>query len=167
AISICQAFVSEVFEGNRIDLRGGKRSDGFVLPGNNFGTRIADNHVLGGGLAWRVSAYPTEHPMIWGWSHAPYLGGVIERNVVEDTDQAASLCVEHTAAVKSNKGRTYMSMQLCDNVVRWTGPFVSRRARAATREPLPGLTVGCRPSADPNELVVTASGNSLDAPSGY
>src|SRR5262249_18024043 len=44
AVSICQAFVSEVFEGNRIDLRGGKRSDGFVLPGNNFGTRIADNH---------------------------------------------------------------------------------------------------------------------------
>jgi hypothetical protein len=167
AVSICQAFVSEVFEGNRIDLRGGKRSDGFVLPGNNFGTRIADNHVLGGGLAWRVSAYPTEHPMIWGWSHAPYLGGVIERNVVEDTDQGASLCVEHTAAVKSNKGRTYMTMQLRDNVVRWTGPFVAQRVRAGTREPLAGLTVGCRPSADPNELVVAATGNGLDAPSGY
>ena len=36
AVSICQGFVTEVFEGNRIDLRGGRRSDAFVLPGNHF-----------------------------------------------------------------------------------------------------------------------------------
>jgi hypothetical protein len=166
-VSISQAFVSEVFEGNRIDIRGGKRSDGFVLVGNHFGTRVSDNHILGGGLAWRVQAFATENPMIWGWSHVPYMGGVIERNIAEDTDQGASLCVEHSAAIKTNKGRTYMSMQLRDNVVRWSEHFVSRRVRAGTRDPLPGLTVGCRPSADPNELLIEASGNGLDAPPGY
>ncbi len=166
-VSICQAFVHEAFEGNRIDIRGGTRSDGFVLVGNHFGTRIVGNHVLGGSLACRVSACPTEHPMIWGWSHAPYLGGIVERNVFEDSLQGASFSVEHSAAVKTNKGRTYMSMQLRDNVVRWTGPFVARRARAGSREPLHGLALGGRPSADPNEMQVEASGNSLDAPSGY
>jgi hypothetical protein len=166
-VSISQAFVSEAFEGNRIDIRGGKRSDGFVLPGNHFGARIVDNHVLGGGLAFRISAYATENPMIWGWSHVPYLGGAIERNFIEDNDQGASFCVEHSAAIKTNKGRTYMSMQLRNNVVRWTEPFLSQRVRARTRQPLPGLMIGSRPSADPNELLIEASANGLDAPPGY
>ena len=51
-VSISQGFVAEVFEGNRIDIRGGRRSDCFVLPGNHFGTRVADNHLLGGGWRW-------------------------------------------------------------------------------------------------------------------
>jgi hypothetical protein len=105
--------------------------------------------------------------MIWGWSHVPFFGGVTERNVIEDNDQCASFCVEHSAAIKTNKGRTYMSMQLRDNVVRWTEPFLSQRVRARTREPLPGLTIGSRPSADPNELLIEASGNGLDAPPGH
>ena len=124
AVSICQGFVSEVFEGNRIDLRGGRRSDAFVLPGNHFGTRVVGNHLLGGGLAWRMMAYPTENPGIWGWSHVTFMGGVVERNVLEDTEQGGVVGVEHTVAIKSNKGRSYMSIQLRDNVVRWTEPFV-------------------------------------------
>ena len=128
AVSICQGFVSQVFEGNRIDLRGGRRSDAFVLPGNHFGTRIVGNHLVGGGLAWRMTAYPTESPGIWGWSHVTFMGGVVERNVLEDTEQGGVVGVEHTVAIKSNKGRSYMSMQLRDNVVRWTEPFVSGRA---------------------------------------
>jgi len=35
------------------------------------------------------------------------------------------------------------------------------------KDPLPGLVLGYRPSADPSELVVSASGNSLDAPAGH
>ncbi len=167
AVSICQGFVSQVYEGNRIDLRGGRRSDAFVLAGNHFGTRVVGNHLTGGGLAWRLTAFPTEGPGIFGWSHAPYMGGIAERNVLEDADQGGTVGVEHTVAIKSNKGRTYMSIELRDNVVRWTEPFVSERLRAGAREPLAGLTLGYRPSADPYELVVAASGNSLDAPPRY
>ena len=95
------------------------------------------------------------------------MGGVVERNVLEDTEQGGVVGVEHTEAVKSNKGRSYMSMQLRDNVVRWTEPFVSARLRSGGKEPLVGLTMNTAPSADPFELLVTASGNSLDAPIGY
>ena len=150
AVSICQGFVSEVFEGNRIDIRGGRRSDGFVLAGNHFGTRVVDNHLLGGGLAWRMMSCPTEFPVIWGWSHGPFLGGVVANNVLEDTERGGEVGVEHSIAIRTNKGRTYMSVQLRDNVVRWTEPFLSARLRCRQgKEPLVGLTIGYRPSADP------------------
>ncbi len=167
AVSICQGFVSEVFERNRIDIRGGRRSDSFVLAGKHFGTRVVDNHLLGGGLAWRMMATPTEHPVIWGWSHAPYMGGIVERNILEDCEQGGTVGVEHSVAIKTNKGRTYMSIQLRDNVVRWTEPFLMQKIREGAREPVPGLTIGYRPSADPFELTVAASGNTVQAPSGY
>jgi hypothetical protein len=167
AVSICQGYVSEVFEGNRIDIRGGRRSASFILPGNHFGTRVVDNHLLGGGWAWRMMAYPTEHPSIWGWSHVPFMGGVFERNILEDCEQGGEVGVEHTVAIKTNKGRTYMTVELRDNVVRWTAPFLAQWERAGAKEPPAGLTVGYRPSADPSELVVAAGGNSLDAPPGY
>ena len=167
AVSIGPGFISQVYENNRIDLRGGHRSDSFVLPGNHFGTRVVGNHLLGGGLAWRMIAYPTESPGIWGWSHVTFMGGVLERNVLEDTEQGGVVGVEHTVAIKSNKGRSYMSMQIRDNVVRWTEPFLSVRNREGAKEPLAGLTVGYRPSADPSELLVAASGNGLEAPARY
>src|SRR5262249_30639242 len=67
AVSLFHGYISEVFEGNRIDIRGGKRSDSFVLAGNHYAVRVADNHLLGGSLAWRMMACPTELPVIWGW----------------------------------------------------------------------------------------------------
>lgn len=167
AVSISHGHIGEVFEGNRIDIRSGKRSDSFVLAGNHYGTRVVDNHLLGGGLAWRMMACPTELPVIWGWSHAPFLGGVVERNVLEDTEQGGVIGVEHSPAIKTNKGRTYMSVQLRDNLVRWTPAFLARRQSSGAKEPLPALVVGYRPSLDPYELVVAASGNVLDAPAGH
>jgi hypothetical protein len=166
-VSICSGFVDEVFDGNRIDIRGGRRSDGFVLAGNHFGTRVTNNHVQGGGLAFRLMACPTEHPMVWGWSHAPFLGGVIEKNIVEDCEQGGTLGVEHGPPIKTNVGRTYMSVTLRNNVVKWSTGFLSRPAGKESREPRAGLTVGYRGSHDPGELVVTADGNTLEAPRGY
>jgi hypothetical protein len=117
-------------------------------------------------MAFKLSAYPTENPMIWGWSHAPYLGGVVEGNILEDCELGGLVGVEHSQHIKSNKGRTYMSVQLRHNIVRWSEPFLSRmsRAEAKDQEPLAGLTLGFRPSHDPAELMVVAEGNTLDAP---
>jgi hypothetical protein len=167
AVSISSGFVNDVFEGNRIDIRGGRRSDSFALAGNHFGTRVINNHLLGGGLAFRLMACPTEHPMIWGWSHAPFLGAVVEGNILEDCEQGGTIGVEHGAPMKTNKGRTYMSIQLRKNVVRWSEPFLARMARADGKEPLAGLTIGYRPSVDPGELIVSAEGNTLEAPPAY
>jgi hypothetical protein len=167
AVSIATGFVSEVFEGNRIDIRGGRRSDSFVLAGNHYGTRVVNNHLLGGGLAFRMMACPTQAPMTWGWSHAPFLGGVIEGNILEDCEQGGVVGVEHSQHIKSNKGRTYMSVQLRNNVVRWSAAFLSRMARSESKEPLAGLTIGYALSHDPGELIVTSEGNSLEAPPGH
>jgi hypothetical protein len=167
AVSIADGFVGEVFEGNRIDLRGGHLSNAFTLAGNHFGTRVVGNHLLGNANTMRLSAYPTEHPSIWGWSHAPYMGGVVERNTLEDAIEGALIGVLHSEYAKSNKGRTYMSLQLRDNVVRWTPAFLSRRARTGQKTPPPGITLGYRPSLDPQEMRITASGNTLDVPAAY
>ena len=167
AVSVSQGFVSEVFEGNRIDIRGGRRSDGFVLAGNHYGTRVVGNHLQGGGLAWRIMASPTESPMSWGWSHVPFFGGVVTGNILEDAERGGEIGVEHSIAIRTNKGRAYMSVELADNVVRWSGPFLAARRRQGSDAPPLGLTVGYRPSADPDELLVSASGNKLDAPAAF
>ena len=65
---------------------------------------MVNNHLLGGGLAFRMTACPTEPPVIWGWSHAPFLGGVIEGNILEDCEQGGIVGVEHGRIIKSNQG---------------------------------------------------------------
>jgi hypothetical protein len=97
---------------------------------------------------------------------------VVEGNILEDCELGGIVGVEHSQHIKTNKGRTYMSVQVRNNVVRWTEPFLSRIARAERtnhdheHEPMAGLTIGVRPSHDPAELIVVAEGNTLSAPRG-
>ena len=100
--------------------------------------------------------------MMWGWTHAPFLGGLIEANIMEDCVEAGTLGVEHDARyVKSNTGRTYMTVRFDHNTVRWSEPFL-RRAAGEKTVPV-GVTLGYPPSHDPGELVVHAAGNQLEA----
>ncbi len=166
-VSISAGFVEEIFQENLIDIRRGRNSDCLVLVGNHFGTRVIRNHLLGGGHAFRLTACPTESPMMWGWSHAPYLGGVIEGNVLEDSVGGGELGLEHDRrSVKSSLGRTYMAVRFRQNVVRWSEPFLRSMERAGARSPLAGVTIGYPPSDDPGELVVAAAGNRLELPAG-
>ncbi len=98
-ISISTGFVSEVFQDNRIDIRGGRKSDCLAFIGNHFGTRVVNNHLLGGAHALRMTACPSETPVFWGWSHVPNLGGVIEGNIFEDAELGSVLGLEHDAAL--------------------------------------------------------------------
>src|SRR6202022_1699970 len=127
---------------NTIDSRGGAVAVNLVLVGNNYGTRVTGNHFLGGGEACRITAAPTEQPVLWGWSHAPYLDGVIEGNTIEDSLRGATIVVEHTAAIKSSRGRVYMSVSLENNIFRWTDTFLSRRVQSRSTEPVPALILG-------------------------
>ncbi len=166
-VSISRGFVDEHFLKNRIDMRGGRKSAGMVLVGNHFGTRVVRNHVLGGANALRFAACPTETPVIWGWSHAPFLGGVIEGNILEDAEGGTILGMEHSARdIKSNHGRTYMSIALNGNTVRWSDAFLKRFATTGAKGLPPGLILGYAPSHDPAEFVVKAADNHLDAPGG-
>jgi hypothetical protein len=166
AVSIARGFVGESFERNRIDIRGGKLSAGMVFVGNHFGTRVVKNHLLGGVASFKFTACPTETPVAWGWSHAPFLGGVIEDNILEDHETGGLLGVEHSPHNKSNKGRTYMTIALNRNVLRWSSSFLSWHAQHPDKPLPPPLTLGYAPSHDPGELVVAATGNRFDAAAG-
>ena len=147
-------------------MRVGHKSGGLILVGNHFGTRVIGNHILGGANSMRLAASPSETPVTWGWSHAPFLGGVIEDNIFEDAVGGSTLGVEHSSYIKSNKGRTYMSIALNRNIVRWSEPFLHRRGSSAARSLPPGLILGHLPSHDPDEFLVQAAGNRLEAPAG-
>lgn len=163
-LSIAPGFVSQVFGNNTIDARGGRAAAGLVLAGNHYGARIAANRFLGAGDAFQLTAYPSESPGIWGWTHAPFLGGVIEGNTIEDSERGGLLGVLRNPSTKSNKGRTYMTVTMKGNTVRWSDAFLSRLASTPAKGPAAGITLGYAKSLDPNELVVEAKDDKLDAP---
>ena len=162
-ISIATGFVGETYRDNTIDARGGTVAAPLVLVGNHFGTQVVGNRIFGGGEAFRITAAPTESPAPWGWSHAPFLGGRIEGNTIEDAARGATLTVEHSSSIRPNRGRVYLTATLKDNTFRWTAPFLARRDPKAA--PLAGLTIGDGGSIDAGELVVVEHGTSAGGPS--
>lgn len=163
-VSIATGFVDETYRDNTIDARGGAVAAPLVLVGNHFGTKVLDNRLLGGGEAFRITAAPTEGPSPWGWSHAPFLGGRIEGNSVEDAGRGATLTVEHSPSIRPNRGRVYLTATVKDNAFRWTAPFLARRDPNAG--PLAGLNVGDHGALDPGELVVEEQGTRAEGPPG-
>jgi hypothetical protein len=168
-IAMTTGFVAETFARNTIDTRGGARANNLVLPGNHFGTRVLDNHLLGARDAFEITAYPTEAPGIWGWSHVPFLDGLIAGNTIEDAAGGGIVGVLHSEYTKSSRGRTYMTATLRENTVKWSPAFLaghSRRSGTESGGVPPGLTIGFKPALDPGELVLATRNNRLDAPAG-
>jgi len=163
-VCVSPGFVNLRVVENKIDCSGSRSACLVVLPGNNYGTIVRKNHLIGGGEAIRLMAAPSETPFAWGWTHAPYLGGLVEDNVIEDSAQGGFLGVEHSPHIKSNRGRTYMTVLLKNNLIRWSEPFLRAQARAKDRAPLRGLTFGYLPTHDPGEFIVYKEGGWIDAP---
>jgi hypothetical protein len=151
AVSIATGFVRETFEGNTIDCRGSGLAADFVLAGNHYGATVRNNRFLGGGESIRLMATPTEQPVHWGWSHAPFLGGRFEGNTLEDAP-GGGLGVEHSQYIQANRGRVYMTLVLKDNTLRWS--------RASGKPPR--LMIGYPGSLDPGELVITEAGTKIE-----
>ena len=153
AVSIATGFVRETFEGNTVDCRGSTIAAPLVLAGNLFGVRVVGNTFIGGGESVRLHAAPTESPVHWGWSHAPFLGGTFANNVVEDAAGGAAFGfgVEHGPPIRSNRGRTYMTLDLANNTFRWTSAGKPCR-----------VNLGYAPALDPGELVITERGTKLE-----
>jgi hypothetical protein len=165
-IAITTGFVAETFARNTIDTRGGARAINLVLPGNHFGARILDNHLVGAGDGFQIMAYPTEAPGIWGWSHVPFLDGLIAGNTIEDAPGGGILGVMHSEYTKSSRGRTYMTATLSENTVKWSPAFLAAHpGRGGTGGPA-GLTIGFKPALDPGELILSTRNNRFDAPAG-
>ena len=160
AVSIAGGFVGETFTGNTIDDRGSSSSVDLFLAGNHFGTTVANNHFLGGGTAFRITAAPSEHPVGFGWSHAPVLGLTLEGNTLDDVLLGGSIAVEHADAIKADKGRTYFSGTIADTTIRWSSAFLAAHPRPVA------LTLGDPGSIDPAELVVSTANNRVQGPAG-
>ena len=112
AISIATGFVRETFEANKIDARGGSVAANMVLVGNHFGTRVLNNRLLGGGEALLLTAAPTELPVAWGWSHAPFFDGVVKGNRM--IDPARRFDSRRTRPGDQARSRTSLSHDECE-----------------------------------------------------
>jgi hypothetical protein len=165
AIAIVTGFVGEIFLGNTVDARGSAVAVDLFLAGNHFGTRVIGNHMLGAG-GFRIVACPSEQPVHWGWSHAPVFGAVIEGNSLEDTAVAGAVAVEHGPAIKSTRGRVYLTAQLANNVVKWSGATLSQPAGAGKPKAPTGIVIGETGSLDMGELRLTADGNRVEGSAG-
>ncbi|WZP00081.1 Ig-like domain-containing protein [Isosphaeraceae bacterium EP7] len=165
AISIVPGFVGESFSGNLIDARGSSSAIGLVLVGNHFGTVVAENRLLGGSGGMKLTAAPSESPVMWGWSHVPFLGASITGNTVEDSPGGIWVGVEHSAYIKSNGGRVYLTATIADNVVVWSPSFLAARL-AAGGAAIPSLRLGDVLATEPGEGLYSIFNNRLNVPPG-
>lgn len=164
AVSLATGFVNQTYSGNTVDSRGSSTADAFVLVGNQFGATVSGNHILGGNYAFRITSAPTEAPTNWGWSHAPFLGGVIAGNTVNDSLRGGTFDVERSSYVRSGAGRVYFTGSFTNNTALWDDAFLAKRAVAGFATSPVFVTVGNSLSADTGELVLTMSGNSVFGP---
>lgn len=165
AISIVTGFVDLTLDGNTIDNRASRQTQNIQLAGNLFGTRVVNNTLLGGERSLLILASATEEPVSWGWSHAPFLGGVISGNTFADATRGAQLAVERGAWIKSNRGRVYFTAALEDNRFVLSEEFLERMAAQTDPTDKPqapqALTLGDIRSIDTSEIQITERGNRL------
>jgi len=162
AVSIATGFVRETFEGNTVDARRNAFAMNLVLAGNQFGPRVIKNRLIGGRQSFHMIAYATEEPIHWGWSHAPFLGGLLEGNLVEDAGAGPAVAVHHGEAIKSNRGRVYLSATLRDNTFRWTPEMADRLAKAKAEGKPIRPDFGLPPSLDPGEMILAEEGTIVE-----
>ena len=165
AVSISTGFVNETYSHNTIDTRGSTIAGDMVLIGNQVGTKVLDNTLEGGGQALLLQSSPTESPVQWGWSHSPVLGAVVAGNTLIDSTQGGVIDVQHGAAIKSDKGRVYLTATLSNNVIDWTAPFLAQQNKNGSAQPGTWL-IGDNDSIDAGDLVLQSSGNEVLTPSG-
>jgi hypothetical protein len=153
AISIASGFVQETFQGNTVDTRGSSLAANLVLSGSHYGTRVLDNRLLGGRYAIMAVSSPTEAPVMWGWSHSPQLGMVLDGNTLIDAAEGSVVRVDHDSPAKSNKGRVYWTGTIANTTFGFSPAFV-----AAHPQPR-ALSLGDGGSIDPDEQVVSLVGS--------
>ena len=157
ALVVSPGFVNEVFDKNVIDAQGGTEAAGFILAGNHFNTKLVHNTIRGAGDAFQLTAFPTESPGIWGWSHAPFMNVLVEGNLWEDSARGGTIGVMHSKHTKTTRGRLYLTATLVDNTISWTKEFLAKQRASSASQPLVGLTLGFEGSVDPAESRIAES----------
>ncbi len=166
AVSLDTGFVNETFQGNTINAIGSSTAQDMVLVGSQFGVTVANNTFEGGLSGFKLTATPSEVPVVWGWTHDPFLSATITGNTIQDTVQGGILDVEHSSYTTADAGRVYFTGSFLNNTGIWTAPFLAAQSAAGNHGQPVFVTVGDSLSVDPGELVLTESGNQVSGPSG-
>ena len=118
-VEVTTGFVNDSFSGNTIDLTG-KSSTAIKLDGEDYGTLITGNHIIGGttyddgyngsaimlGSAIGSGASGTgAFPLSWGWTALPNLGSVVTDNTIQDSLGGIIIGVEHGVDYWAAAGR--------------------------------------------------------------
>src|SRR5262249_29163994 len=133
-IEVTSGYVNNSFDGNTIDLSG-KSSAAIKLDGEDFGTRIAGNRLIGGttgsGTAIVIGAEIGSAPsansafsLPADWTPLPNLGATIEGNTIQDSAGGVIIGVEHTVnywesrvTSASESGRVFVTAPVTGNTL--------------------------------------------------
>lgn len=162
-VAIGRGFSNTHISDNLVDLTGNTIASALALVGFHAGTRVLNNTLIGGGETLRISAYPSESPVHWGWSRMPWLNGEVIGNTLVNSAQGASLATEHGPAIKSTAGRLYLSALVANNNIQWSPGFLAARAAAGLATPTL-WTLGNPQALDPTENQITWRNNFIDVP---
>ncbi len=150
-VEVTGGFVNNTIDGNTIDLTG-KSSTAIKLDGEDYGTRIVGNHIIGGtiyddgytGTAIELGADIDSaasgsgaDPMPWGWTALPNLGAVVEDNVIQDSLGGILIGVGHgdnywaaQVGSTSETGRVFLTATVTGNTFEYDASFLQAWASA-------------------------------------
>ncbi len=165
AVSIDTGMIDGLWLNNTVVAGPDSEAIGLVLAGNNFGTEVVGNNFSNVDFGFQITAYASEYPITWGWTHAPALGIVIDSNTFENTESGALLGVTHSTYIKANGGRVYYSGSFTDNTGIWTAAYIAAQAAAGDTSPNLLLTIDEPTGNDSGEVQLTMSGNTVIGPS--
>jgi len=181
-VEVTGGFVNTAIAGNSIDLSGSS-STGVVLGGEDFGSRIVGNTIIGGttyenrytGTAISLMAAIGSQasgtgafPLPPGWTALPDYGAVVEGNTIRNSLGGILLGVQHgvnywAAQVTSSSetGRVFFASSVTQNTFEWTSSFLNSWSSAYQAD-------GNNPSQSSTPPTVTiGSGFSAEAPGPY
>lgn len=161
-ISIATGFTNLLFEGNTIDSTGSSTAGNLILVGNHFGPIVRNNHLIGGG-AFKLAACPTERPNIWGWTHCPYVGDIVEGNIFENSG-GAMLGSEYGKPIKSTRGRTYRSGVFRNNIFRYDDAALDRPNLNRLDGKVVPMVVSDPGGLDPSDTAVRIENTIVEVP---
>ncbi len=154
AVTVGPAFTEMKISGNTIDSTGSTIANNLVLTGNHYGTEISENALIGGRSGFRIHAFATEKPLVWGWSRTPCFDLKVTKNEIRDAREGGWINVFHNEVTRSSIGRLYLTAVLSENEFHWTESNPTSDSGGWT-----ALTIGSSESIDPGESRVESYDN--------
>ncbi|WP_169977870.1 Ig-like domain-containing protein [Tautonia rosea] len=160
AVSVSSGFVDLVIADNTVDVRGGSEASPLVLAGAHFGVEVRENHFLGGAPV-RIESAASESTVHWAWTHTPQNDVRFIGNTIEESQGGLDAGIVRYPQGKRSQGRTYVDLQIKDNLFAWSPAYFSQ---FNTATPPTAMLLGDPRSIDPFEIRMTLSGNVVKLP---